>query len=289
MEFGPLAGGSFLFTMLTGQTGSGNNNQLSQCQVKVYSGPNGNSQVGSAQIFSVSNASPTNGALFCNVSQAVPANGYVRIKAVDSNFRKFYIDEISGAGGALPVELTSFRSYLKNDQVELQWTTATELNNFGFNVERSTDGDRWSSLGFVAGFGTSSSPKQYGFRDEQLDRSSGMLYYRLKQIDRDGSTEYSDVLRVALTAPASVNLTAYPQPFAGSLNINLSSTRNEQVTVTLFNSAMQKVASLYDGTVDGSMSMTVPTADLRDGSYFLLVQHAGGEALFQKVLRVQGR
>jgi hypothetical protein len=287
MMFGPLSGGSFIFTMLTESNGSGNNYHYTQCEVRVYSSPG--SQVGNPEIFAVSNASPINGALFCSVSEAVPVNGYVRIKSVSNNFRKFYIDEISGAGGALPVELTSFRSYLKDDLVELQWTTATELNNFGFEVERSIDGDSWSVLGFVEGFGTTSSPKQYSFRDSQLDRSSGMLYYRLRQMDRDGTTEYSGVLRVALTAPSSVNLTAYPQPFAGSLNIDLASTRSEQVTVTLFNSAMQKVSSVYEGTVDGSMSMTVPTADLRDGSYFLVVEHANGEALLQKVLRVQGQ
>ncbi|MFZ1728514.1 MAG: hypothetical protein WBQ23_02395 [Bacteroidota bacterium] len=287
MKFGPLAGGSFFFTMLTHSNGNGNNYYYTECQVRVYT--SSHTQVGNTQTFAVSNQSPINGAAFCNVSQLVPANGYVRIKSVDHDFRKFYIDEISGAGGPLPVELTSFRSYLKDDQVELQWTTATELNNFGFDVERSTDGNTWSALGFVAGFGTSSSPKQYSFRDAELDRSTGTLYYRLKQMDRDGTTDYSDILRVALAAPTSVQLSAYPQPFAGSLNVDLSSMSSEQVTVTLYNSAMQKISSVYEGMVDGNMSLTVPTTDLRDGSYFLIVNHASGETQVQKLMHLQSK
>ncbi|MBE0642538.1 MAG: T9SS type A sorting domain-containing protein [Bacteroidetes bacterium] len=221
------------------------------------------------------------------VPTAVPTGGYIRIYC--NNFYNFYVDDIVAGGGPVPVELTSFRSYLKDDQVELQWTTATELNNFGFEIERSTNGDDWSMLGFVEGHGTSFVPRQYSFRDETLDRSSLELYYRLKQVDRDGTTEYSNVLRVALTAPSSVNLTAYPQPFAGNLNLDITSGTSEQITITLYNSAMQKVATLYEGVADGSMTMTIPTMDLRDGSYFLIVNHANGETQVQKLLHLQSR
>lgn len=287
MVFGPLAEGSFFFMMLTEAIGSGNNYNYAECEVQVYT--SSNVPLGTPEIFSVSNNSPADGAQFCNVSAFVPDHGYVRIKAATVNFRSFYIDQISGTGTPLPVELTSFRSYLKDDLIELQWTTETELNNFGFDVERSTDGENWLSQGFVAGNGTSYSPRHYAFRDAGIDRISGNLFYRLRQMDLDGTSDHSGVLRVVLTAPASAKLTAYPQPFAGSLNIDLSSTQSEKVTVTLFNSAMQKISSVYEGTVDGSMSMTVPTADLRDGSYFLVVERANGEALLQKVMRVQGR
>ncbi|MFZ1728515.1 MAG: hypothetical protein WBQ23_02390 [Bacteroidota bacterium] len=287
MTFGPLAEGSFFFTMLTDADGSDQNFHYAECEVRVYS--SNRTQVGNEEIFSVSNDTPAYGAQFCNVSEFVPANGYVRIKLVANSYLKFYIDGISGTGTPLPVELTSFRSFVKDDQVVLQWNTATELNNFGFNVERSTDGDTWSSLGFVAGFGTSSSPKQYSFLDEQLDRSSGTLYYRLKQVDRDGTTDYSDILRVALAAPNSVQLNAYPQPFASNLNIDLASKDGEQVTVTLYNSAMQKVAAVYEGPLDGSLSLTVPTESMRNGGYFLIVNHANGQTQVQKLMRMQGR
>jgi hypothetical protein len=287
MVFGPLAEGSFFFMMLTEATGSGNNYNYAECEVQVYT--SSNIPLGIPEIFSVSNNSPADGAQFCSVSAFVPDHGYVRIKAATVNFRGFYIDQISGTGTPLPVELTSFRSYLKNDLIELQWTTATELNNFGFDVERSTDGENWSALGFVAGNGTSYSPRHYAFRDAGIDHISGNLYYRLKQMDLDGTSEYSGVLRVALTAPASVSLTAYPQPFAESLSIHLSSAHSEEITVTLFNSAMQKVSSVYEGPVDGSMSMTVPTADLRDGSYFLVVNHTNGAAQVQKLIHLRSR
>ncbi|MBE0642537.1 MAG: T9SS type A sorting domain-containing protein [Bacteroidetes bacterium] len=227
-------------------------------------------------------------------TRPIPVNGYFRIYVTNvgnTSNPGVYIDNINFGvgGGPLPVELTSFRSFVKDKQVELQWTTATELNNFGFEIERSTNGDDWSMLGFVEGHGTSFVPRQYSFRDETLDRSSLELYYRLKQVDRDGTTEYSNVLRVALAAPTSVKLNAYPQPFAGNLNIDLSATSSEEVRVTLYNSAMQKVQSIYTGPVDGNMSMTVPTTDLRDGSYFLIVNHANGETQVQKLLHLQSR
>jgi hypothetical protein len=221
------------------------------------------------------------------VAAAVPQGGYVQIFSDKED--DFYIDDISFGGGVAPVELTSFRSYLKNNQVELQWTTATELNNYGFEVERSVNGDDWSTLGFVAGHGTCFTPQQYSFRDAQLDRSATELYYRLKQMDRDGTTEYSDVLRVALATPTSMNLSVYPQPFANRLNIDLAATGNERVRITLYNSAMQKVKSIYEGTADGTMSMVVPTTDLRDGSYFLIVNHANGRTQIQKLLHMQSR
>ncbi|MFZ1728516.1 MAG: T9SS type A sorting domain-containing protein [Bacteroidota bacterium] len=284
IEFGPFSSGGFSFVML----GSGD---ASRSMVRVYNSGSIRVQTGNDQYFSVGSSHSSYS--YCSVSQSIPQGGFVRIYMQDDSYDEhsddFYIDNISSTGGPMPVELTSFRSYVKDNQVELQWTTATELNNFGFEVERSANGEDWTNLGFVAGNGTSYSPRQYAFRDAQLDRSSTEFSYRLKQIDRDGTTEYSSILHVTLAAGASINLTAYPQPFASSLNIDLSSSSSEQVTVTLYNSAMQKVASLYEGAVDGRVSMNVPTSDLRDGSYFLIVNHANGQTQVQKVLHMQSR
>jgi hypothetical protein len=292
MDFGPLPAGNISFSALHI---SGEND--AEFKVRIYASnprignPSPISSTGDIDVTYTTGATGNYGINYypgpADPALSVPANGYVRICSEDDD--DFYIDGLASTGGAMPVELTSFRSYLKNDQVELQWTTATELNNYGFDVERSANGDDWSTLGFVAGHGTCFTPQQYAFRDARLDRSATELYYRLRQMDRDGTTEYSDVLRVALVTPTSVKLSAYPQPFAGSLNIDLSAAGSEQVHVTLYNSAMQKVQSIYEGTVDGTMSMTVPATDLRDGSYFLIVNHANGQTQVQKLLHMQSR
>ncbi|MBE0642536.1 MAG: hypothetical protein IH600_00475 [Bacteroidetes bacterium] len=286
MEFGPLAEGSFFFMMLTESTGSANNYASADCEAQVYNSLG--VQLGSTESFSVSNASPANGMQFCNLSQLVPANGYVKIKSSVTNFRRFFIDVISGTGSPLPVELTSFRSYLKDASVELQWTTATELNNYGFEVQRSGDGSEWSAIGFISGSGTRWTPRDYSYSDSRFDRSNPLLYYRLKQIDLDGRTEYSPILRVALNTPSTVSLSAYPQPFNDNLSVALSAQGGgEHISLSLYNSAMQKVAMLFEGQVEGAATMTLPTANLRDGSYFLVLSRSNGESQVQKLLRLR--
>ena len=95
----------------------------------------------------------------------------------------------SSAEGPLPVELTTFTAAITSDNVELNWTTATEVNNYGFEIFRQAQNDRWSLLGFVEGHGNSNSQKEYSFVDESV--SPGLYQYRLKQIDTDGSFEFS--------------------------------------------------------------------------------------------------
>lgn len=288
VNFGPLDQGfvSFNALYINGQHDA-------QFRVYVFSSNPGSGDPSYLYRSSKYDLTYTNGASgnyginYYTINYEVPAGGYVRIESEDDD--DFYIDGVTNSGGPMPVELTSFRSFVKDEQVDLQWTTATELNNYGFEVERSANGQDWNTLGFVEGHGTSFTPRQYSFHDMNTDRNSTQLYYRLKQVDRDGSSEYSDVIRVAVTTPASVTLTAYPQPFAANLNLNLSSHASEQVSITLYNSVMQKISSVYEGTVDGNMTMTIPTADLRDGSYFLIVNHADGRTQVQKLLHLQNR
>jgi len=117
----------------------------------------------------------------------------------------------------VPVELTSFKAFVKGNNVELNWTTATETNNRGFEIQRSVipNGVRnlvWESAGFLKGNGTSTEPKNYSFVDEGL--SSGKFAYRLKQIDYDGSFAYSDIAEVEINNPEEFTLEQnYPNPF----------------------------------------------------------------------------
>jgi len=118
-------------------------------------------------------------------------------------------------GTPLPVELTSFTASLKNNTIELSWTTGTEVNNYGFQVERKKKNGKseWEKVGFIQGHGNSNSPKEYVFIDKNL--SAGKYLYRLKQIDNDGSFKYSDEIEVEVAA-ASLQFSLeqnYPNPF----------------------------------------------------------------------------
>lgn len=99
----------------------------------------------------------------------------------------------------LPVELTSFNSIVKKNSILLEWTTATELNNYGFEIERKSQNSDWIKIAFVEGSGNSNSPQKYNYSD--YDIILGKTLYRLKQIDIDGNYEYSKTIEVEHANP----------------------------------------------------------------------------------------
>lgn len=116
----------------------------------------------------------------------------------------------------LPVELTNFSGLFCDNKVILSWQTATEVNNYGFEVEKKASGtgsyNHWRTIGFVEGNGNSHSPKEYSFTESPDE--SGKFKYRLKQIDTDGSTSYSNEIEVEVIFPGIFELSQnYPNPF----------------------------------------------------------------------------
>ncbi len=105
--------------------------------------------------------------------------------------------------GPLPVELTLFTATMVKNEINLFWKTETEVNNYGFNVERRINEGEWNNIGFVEGHGNSNSPKEYSYSDKDLFAGGSKFQYRLKQVDTDGSFEYSDVVEVEVV-PTSV-------------------------------------------------------------------------------------
>ena len=124
--------------------------------------------------------------------------------------------------GGVPVELTSFNAELIDDQVNLNWTTASELNNLGFEVERKSENSDWRTIGFVEGKGTTTEIQNYFFIDDLFGVNEPRLIYRLKQIDFNGTYDYSDEIEVE-KAPASFSIEQnYPNPFNPSTKIKFT-------------------------------------------------------------------
>jgi hypothetical protein len=146
----------------------------------------------------------------------------------------------------IPVELTSFTANVSGSSVVLNWATATEVNNQGFEILRSAQNDQdWQKLGYVPGFGTTTEPKSYSHTDQSVN--SGTYFYKLKQIDFDGSFTYSDVAEVEVSLPIEFSLEQnYPNPFNPATTIEFSLPADAQVKISLYNLVGEKVAEVIN-------------------------------------------
>ncbi len=123
--------------------------------------------------------------------------------------------------GEIPVELVSFNAFFDDQFIRLTWQTATETNNQGFAIERKHNFGDWQRIGFVEGTGTTTETQSYSFVDDDVE--AGKYQYRLKQIDYNGTYEYSEIIEVEIAAPAKFSLEQnYPNPFNPSTKIKFT-------------------------------------------------------------------
>ena len=168
----------------------------------------------------------------------------------------------------LPVELSSFVSTVSNNNVTLKWTTASELNNSGFDIERSVNGT-WTKIGYAAGNGTSTVSNSYSFTDRNL--ASGSYSYRLKQIDFNGNFEYFNLSsEVNIGIPAQFELSQnYPNPFNPSTTINYNLPKDGKVSIRVFDMSGKEVAVLVnEAKTAGYYSINFNASALSSGVYY---------------------
>ncbi|MEM1325594.1 MAG: T9SS type A sorting domain-containing protein [Bacteroidota bacterium] len=133
----------------------------------------------------------------------------------------------------LPVELLSFKAETQGESSLLTWATASEINNKGFFIERSENSKAWKELSFVAGAGTTLEQQNYTYTDEQP--LTGINYYRLKQVDIDGTFEYSDIVAVTHARKTMDIGEFYPNPSqSGIVNLDHSMTNGDNFSITIF-------------------------------------------------------
>jgi hypothetical protein len=173
---------------------------------------------------------------------------------------------------SVPVELTLFSGYYEDGVVNLNWITATETNNYGFEVERSEDNSSYESIGFVNGNGTSTNRVTYNFIDNNL--SSNRYYYRLKQIDFNGNFEYSNVLEIDFNTITSYSLEQnYPNPFNPSTEINFTLAKSGNITLKVYDNLGSEVATLADGFMRaGKHSVKFNLKDGASGIYYYRIK-----------------
>ena len=175
----------------------------------------------------------------------------------------------------VPVELTSFTASVNENDVTLSWETATELNNSGFEIERKSTVGEYDKIGFVPGFGTTTEPMAYSFSDVNL--LPGNYTYRLKQIDYDGTFEYSDPVEVDIIVPDVYSLHQnYPNPFNPSTNITFTLAANAQVTLKVFDILGQEVMTLINQDITaGVHTYDFDAAGINSGVYFYRIEANG--------------
>ena len=199
-----------------------------------------------------------------------------------------------------PVELQNFRANIQNDNVMLNWSTATEINNYGFDIQRwsvlsSSDceedenglrieNEDWKSIGFVKGAGNSNSTKIYSFNDVSANLS-GKYYYRLKQVDTDGSFEYSEEIMIELDKTGSYQLEQnFPNPFNPTTIITYQIPRKSRVVLKIFDVLGRDIRTLVNEVKDaGRHKVEFNASDLSSGRYFYQI-NAGNYTSVKKLI-----
>lgn len=188
--------------------------------------------------------------------------------------------------GIVPVELTAFTAAHADGNVVLNWATATETNNSGFHVERRTPGNTFESVAFVPGFGTTTEAKAYSYVDEKL--AAGTYIYRLKQVDFDGTSEYTQEINVDVTAPLEFALGQnYPNPFNPATLIKFSLAAPGMVNLSVYNALGEKVSTLVNNVREaGNYEVKFDASNLTSGIYFYRLE-AGNFVSIKKMMLIK--
>ncbi len=191
----------------------------------------------------------------------------------------------SGTNGVNPVELVSFTAKIIGENIVLNWATATEVNNYGFAVEckAGIENREWKEIGFVEGHGNSNSPNSYSFVDS--DNLVGVVQYRLRQIDINGSFEYSNIVEINNSTLAKIIFEQnYPNPFNPSTIFSFSIPTEEFVILAIYNSLGEKVAEIINDRMNAGTYKSVWNArGVTTGVYFARLT-VGAKTEVQKIL-----
>jgi hypothetical protein len=191
------------------------------------------------------------------------------------------IYSVEGANLPLPVELASFVSSVNKNIVTLNWTTSSETNNQGFDIERSVvNSNDWSKVGYLAGNGTTTEQRSYSFNDRA---DAGTYNYRLKQIDFNGAFSYHALTsEVVVGIPTAYAISQnYPNPFNPTTKIDFELPYDGKVSILLYDLSGREVAKLVNEVMTaGYHNIQFNGSNLSSGMYFYRINAEGGASNF---------
>ena len=194
---------------------------------------------------------------------------------------------IDFSDASIPVELLGFSASKSGNSVVLNWATATETNNSGFEIQKNS-GTGFMKIGFVAGNGTTTDKKSYSFVDQNT--VNGTFFYRLKQIDLNGTYSYSNIVEITNGIPANFNLTQnYPNPFNPSTTINYSLPYESNVKIIVYNLIGEVVKELANSTQQaGEYTIRFNANGFSSGIYFYSINASSidGKHNYQSVRKM---
>ena len=194
---------------------------------------------------------------------------YIAFKHFDVNGNGMYLDDVSIAGGVLPVELASFTALVSENDVTLSWITSTELNNSGFYIERRDSEYIWNDIGFVEGHGTTTEIHSYTFIDNDL--ASGIYNYRIKQVDFDGSFEYYELNQeIDIVALNTYTLSQnFPNPFNPETKIKFNLPSSAEIIIKVYDIRGKEIKTLINEYKQaGTYEVEFNASNLPSGVYF---------------------
>ncbi|MBK7149957.1 MAG: T9SS type A sorting domain-containing protein [Bacteroidetes bacterium] len=206
---------------------------------------------------------------FSSVFSGGPGYHYVQLQVTE--FSEFWLHG-SYHGAPLPVEMIYFQAEaVNNSYIQLSWATAIEINNDGFMVERSTDAQTWSNIGWVEGHDNATVQHDYSFNDYNVE-ANVRYYYRLKQLDNDGQFEYTTIVSEMITAQSTFAVKDFvPNPTMNNTSLLVSSSEAQEIEVKFYDILGQVVSSSKHALHTGGNQLTFSLEHLAAGTYTAVV------------------